>query len=147
MERNVVANQRAAEKPILGLKVQEVNPQILERMGMGKDIKGVIVVDVEAGSPAEEARLMQGDIIVEVAQKSVTTPAQFQQLVEQNSEPGKSLLIRFVRGNNSPDNTIIHVPKQSNFKLACKPLGRGKRTCFHAPASFPIPHIAPRTRI
>ncbi len=112
MERNVVENRRAAEKPILGLRVQEVNPQILEKMGMGKDVKGVIVVDVEGGSPAEEAHLMQGDIITEVAQKPVTTPAQFQQLVKDNAEPGKSLLIRFVRGNNNPDITIIHVPKQ-----------------------------------
>ena len=112
MERNLVANQRAAEKPIFGLKVQEVNPQILERMGMAKTVKGVIVVEVESGSPAEEARLMQGDIITEVAQKPVTNPAEFQKLVEQNSEPGKSLLVRFVRGNNNPDITIIHVPKQ-----------------------------------
>jgi len=112
MERNVVANQRAAEKPVLGLKVQEVNPQILERMGMPKETKGVLVVDVESGSPAEEARLMQGDIITEVAQKSVGTPAEFRQQVEKNSEPGKSLLVRFVRGNNSPDITIIRVPKE-----------------------------------
>ena len=55
---------------------------------------------------------MQGDIITEVAQKSVTSPAEFRQLVEKNAEPGKSLLIRFVRGNNNPDITIIHVPKQ-----------------------------------
>ena len=112
MERNVVANQRAAEQPILGLKVQEVNPQILERMGMPKETKGVVVVDVATGSPAEEARLMQGDIITEVAQKPVTSPAEFRQLVESNSEPGKSLLVRFVRGNNNPDITIIRVPKE-----------------------------------
>ena len=112
MERNVVANQRMVEKPVLGLRVQETNPKILEKMGMGKDIKGVVVVDVEAGSPAEEARLMQGDIITEVAQKPVTTATEFQQLVEKNAEPGKSLLIRFVRGNNNPDITIIRVPKK-----------------------------------
>ena len=112
MERNVVANGRTADKPILGLRVQETNPQILEKMGMGKDVKGVLVVDVEAGSPAEEARLMQGDIITEVAQKPVTSAAEFRQLVEKNAEPGKSLLVRFVRGNNNPDITIIRVPKQ-----------------------------------
>ncbi len=112
MERNVAANQRADEKPVLGLKVQEVNPQILERLGMGKDVKGVIVVDVESGSPAEEARLVQGDVITEVAQKPVTSAAEFRQLVEKNAEPGKSLLVRFVRGNNNPDITIIRVPKQ-----------------------------------
>jgi serine protease Do len=112
MERNVVANQRMADKPILGLKVQEVNPQILEKMGMNKDIKGVIVVDVEGASPAEEARLMQGDIITEVAQKPVTTVSDFQKLVEENGEPGKSLLVRFVRGSNNPDITIIRVPKK-----------------------------------
>jgi S1-C subfamily serine protease len=55
---------------------------------------------------------MQGDIITEVAQKPVTSVAEFQQLVEKNAESGKSLLVRFVRGNNNPDITIIRVPKE-----------------------------------
>jgi S1-C subfamily serine protease len=55
---------------------------------------------------------MQGDVITEVAQKSVTSVSVFQQLVEKNADPGKSLLVRFVRGNNNPDITIIRVPKQ-----------------------------------
>ena len=111
MERNVAAGQRPTDKPILGLKVQDLTPGILERLGMGKDIKGVIVADVESGSPAEDARIMQGDVITEVAQKPVTSVSEFRKLVEQNAEPGKSLLVRFVRGTNSPDITIIRVPK------------------------------------
>jgi len=28
------------------------------------------------------------------------------------AEPGKALLVRFIRGNNDPDITIIRVPKE-----------------------------------
>ncbi|NLF57597.1 MAG: PDZ domain-containing protein, partial [Candidatus Hydrogenedens sp.] len=110
-ERNVRENMRAAEKSVLGIRVQELAPQMLERMGMDKDLKGVVVINVDPGSPAEDARLMQGDIIIEVAQQPVTSPAEFFTTVEKHAEPGKSLLVRYVRGNNDPDITVIRVPK------------------------------------
>jgi len=102
-ERNVVADRKATEESVLGLKVRELSQSILERLGIVGSTKGVVVVEVEAGSPSEEARLTEGDIIIEVAQQPVTRTA---------AEPGKALLVRFIRGNNDPDITIIRVPKE-----------------------------------
>jgi serine protease Do len=112
MERNVLANQRTAEKSVLGLKVQELTPAIIERLGAKTDIKGVVVSDVEMGSPAEEARLVAGDIIMEVGQQPVSSPSEFFTMMETHAEPGKALLIRFIRGSNDPDITIIRVPRK-----------------------------------
>lgn len=111
-ERKVAAERRAAEESVLGLKVREITPTILERLGLKSGVKGVVVVEVEPGSPAAEARLTEGDIITEVAQKPVTNPTEFFQLMEENGTPGKALLIRFMRGNNDPDITIIRVPEE-----------------------------------
>ncbi len=111
-ERTVVADRKAVEKSVLGIKVHELSPAIVERLGIEREIKGVVVTEVEVGSPAEEARLIEGDIIIEVAQKPVTSPAEFFKQMEENAEPGKALLLRFVRGNNDPDITIIRVPRE-----------------------------------
>ena len=110
-ERNVADGGAAPDKDVLGVRVQELTPQLLERMGMDAALRGVVVTDVEPGSPAEEARLMQGDVITEVGQQSVTSPAEFRSTLEKHAVPGKSVLVRFVRGNNDPDITVIRVPK------------------------------------
>lgn len=111
-ERNVVADRKATEESVLGLKVRELSQGILERLGIVGSTKGVVVVEVEAGSPSEEARLTEGDIIIEVAQQPVTSPAEFFKVMKTAAEPGKALLVRFIRGNNDPDITIIRVPKE-----------------------------------
>ncbi len=111
-ERNVVAERKAQEESVLGLKIRDLTPGILERLGIGKATKGVVVVEVEPGSPAEEARISEGDIIIEVAQQAVNTPAEFFQIMKNQAEPGKALLVRFIRGDNDPDITIIRVPEE-----------------------------------
>lgn len=110
-ERKVVAELRAREKSILGIKVQDITPTILERLGLQTGTKGVVITEVEPGSPAQDAMLMEGDLIIEVAQKPVTNVREFYKQMEDNAQPGKAILIRFVRGNRDPDITIIRVPK------------------------------------
>ncbi len=112
MERNLLASGAAVEKSVLGLKVHDLSPSILERLGIGNETTGVVVTEVEPGSPAEDASLFEGDVIIEVAQQPVADTAGFFKLMEDNAEPGKALLIRFVRGNRDPDITIIRVPKE-----------------------------------
>ncbi|NLV45381.1 MAG: Do family serine endopeptidase [Candidatus Hydrogenedentes bacterium] len=111
-ERHVAEDRQNMGKSVLGLKVRDITPSILERLGIGKSIKGVVVVEVEPGSSAEEARLTEGDIIIEVGQQPVNDVENFFSLMKTHAEPGKSLLIRFVRGNNDPDITIIRVPEE-----------------------------------
>jgi len=112
MERNLVAARTAADKSVLGLKVQDLSQSILERLGIGDKTKGVVVTEVKPGSPADDARLLEGDVIIEVAQQPVSSAKEFFTLMEKHAEPGKALLVRFVRGNNDPDITIIRVPKE-----------------------------------
>ncbi|NLN94506.1 MAG: Do family serine endopeptidase [Candidatus Hydrogenedens sp.] len=111
-ERTVLADRKAAEKTVLGMKVTEITPEIQQRLELKAGVKGVIVTQVDPGSPAHEARLMEGDIIIEVAQQSISSTKEFFNVVEKNAEPGKGLLVQFVRGDRDPDITIIRVPKR-----------------------------------
>jgi serine protease Do len=49
----------------LGLRVQELTPEIASALGIGAR-RGVVVREVEAGSPAARAGLRRGDVIVSV---------------------------------------------------------------------------------
>ena len=49
-----------------GLKVGPLTPEQLERIGLAPGTTGILVVEVESGSPAEQAGLHEGDVINEV---------------------------------------------------------------------------------
>jgi serine protease Do len=83
----------------LGLSVDEITPETARRYGLS-DEDGVLVMQVEPGSPADEAGMKRGDIIKEVNRKKVKTIAQFQKSIEKRKS-GESILMLVKRGRNS----------------------------------------------
>jgi len=55
----------AAEKTPLGLEVQNLTPALAQQFRL-RDNQGVVVVQVESGSPAADANIRAGDLILEV---------------------------------------------------------------------------------
>ncbi len=56
--------------PRLGMVVDEITPELARRFGL-EDTAGVIVVEVQKDTPAEEAGLRPGDVILEIDQAAV----------------------------------------------------------------------------
>ena len=54
----------------LGLVLQSLSPDLMQRYGLTEK-SGVVIVGVEQGSPASEAGLQEGDLIVEVNHRKV----------------------------------------------------------------------------
>ena len=50
-----------------------LNDELRTKHGIGKDMKGVIVLEVDPASPAAERGVKVGDVMVEVAQEAVTS--------------------------------------------------------------------------
>jgi serine protease Do len=67
-----------AEKAPLGLEVQNLD-QNLARQFRLRDNKGVVVIQVEPGSPAADAGLRSGDLIMEVGGEVVTTVKEYRE--------------------------------------------------------------------
>ncbi|MBI4518831.1 MAG: DegQ family serine endoprotease [Deltaproteobacteria bacterium] len=88
------------ESPELGLAVQPLTPEIAENLGLGEDAKGVVVSGVEPGSPADDAGLRRGDVIVEINQKPVKDLASYRKGLESTGK-GKSVLFLVRRGDNT----------------------------------------------
>ena len=80
MVRVVVASAKsgsaAVKRPWLGVKLQEVTPEIAESLGI-KRPSGALVASLTAGSPAARAGLQTGDLIVSVDGTPVEDPNAF----------------------------------------------------------------------
>ncbi|MBY0257081.1 Do family serine endopeptidase [Methylobacterium sp.] len=66
----------SVRRPWLGARVQSVTPDIAESMGLDHPT-GVLVASLQPKSPAEEAGLKRGDLILTVDGKSVDDPEAF----------------------------------------------------------------------
>ena len=81
-----------------GVTVGPVTPDVARELEL-KDPSGVVVMRVESGSPADEAGLQRGDVIVEVDRKPVKTVEDFQRLTAQVA--GKQVLMRVQRDDGA----------------------------------------------
>jgi serine protease Do len=78
-----------------GLQVQDVTPELAEQLGLDS-IDGVLVAGVDPAGPAHEAKLLSGDIIIEVDRERVDNT---DELEAELSKAGDSALLLIRRGN------------------------------------------------
>jgi serine protease Do len=83
----------------LGIEVQDITPEMAQNYGLSQT-SGVIVVRVEDGSPAEEAGLFAGDIIVELDKKPVKDIETLENLLSGINE-GQTILFLIDRGGTT----------------------------------------------
>jgi serine protease Do len=79
----------------LGMGLQELTPELAKQLGIA-EAKGLVITGVEPNSPAAEAGLNRGDVILEAAQKPVKSVKQFKKIVS-DLKPGDGLLLLIQR--------------------------------------------------
>ena len=97
MARSVMENLIKKGKVIrgwLGLTVQQLTPELSKQFKI-KDGKGVLVAEVTEQSPADQAGIKRGDVIVEFDGREVSEPAVLRNLAA-NSQPGKEVTIKLI---------------------------------------------------
>ena len=72
----------------LGLDLAQLTPELRTQYGLGEDTDGVVITDVKADGTAAEKGLRPGDVIVEVDQEVVETPADVTERVERAKDEG-----------------------------------------------------------
>ncbi|HYS10772.1 MAG TPA: Do family serine endopeptidase [Myxococcales bacterium] len=85
---------------MLGLQIQDITPQLARRAQVDPSTKGVVVVDVAVDSPAGDAGLEPGDVIVELNRKAVFTAADYKSAVKAVKK-GDTALVRVRRGQST----------------------------------------------
>ncbi len=87
----------------IGISIRELSPEVARQLGL-KETKGVVVSDVKSGSPAEDAGMVKGDLIIEFNGKQVDTIEVFSELAAKvNKGDVVRLLLR------RPDGTFGYV--------------------------------------
>jgi serine protease Do len=88
------------EKTKWGMTVQQLTPELAQRLGFDSNAKGVVVSAVQPGSPADAANLRPGDLIVEANRHKIEDLQGYQQAVK-GVKPGNNLLLLVQRDSGS----------------------------------------------
>jgi serine protease Do len=76
----------------LGIDVQDLTEDLADRFGY-KGLSGVIVTQVEPGSPADEKGIQAGMLITQVNRKPVTNVREFRSAIREASREKSVLLL------------------------------------------------------
>jgi serine protease Do len=101
-EQAVASNESSggqANTPKLGVQLAQLTPQTRQQLNLPDNTKGVVVTDVQPGSPAADKGLQPGDVIVEADHKPVTSPSMVAQAVRDAADRGASTILLLVDRN------------------------------------------------
>ena len=92
------AGEAQGQQGKLGLGLQTLTPDVASSLGMDRGTKGAVVTDVVAGSPAENAGLKPGDVIVEVDRRAVGSSEEAVSALRAPQKTGHLLRVRGASG-------------------------------------------------
>ncbi len=84
----------------LGMKFASINDEAARPYGYGPNARGIVVVEIEPGSKADQSGIREGDLLKEVNHRPVETEKQYLKAMETVSK-GEQFQLLFRRGNVS----------------------------------------------
>jgi len=85
----------------LGLSVQDLTPDARQQLQIPASVHGALVENVRPASPADDAGLQPGDVILQVDRKPTDSASQFVSQVHGDTNGGDLLLLVWSKGNTS----------------------------------------------
>ena len=96
----------APQKGKLGLAVAELTPDVRQQLHIPSQVNGVAVQSVRPASPAEDAGLTAGDVILEVNRKPVASAEQF--VNDAHAAPAGKDLLLLVWSQGNASYRVVH---------------------------------------
>jgi len=88
-------------KPRWGLGLSDVTPDLRQQLQAPSDVTGALVGSVQPGSPADNAGLQRGDIILQVNRKPVKSAADASQDLKSIPSGQDALVLVWSQGGNT----------------------------------------------
>ena len=100
LEEDELTPEAEEETSQLGMTVQEITPELSKSLKI-EEKSGVIISSVEQGSPAAEAGLRRGDIIVEVNRQEISNLKDYSAAIGEPEEKAGSVLFLIKRNKRT----------------------------------------------
>jgi S1-C subfamily serine protease len=91
-------SRRETEAEDLGLRVQNITDDLIERYKLHEPARGVVVTDVVPDSPADRAGFREGDVIERIEGRDLMDTKDFREVLKEVEGKG-TVLFRIRRGN------------------------------------------------
>jgi serine protease Do len=88
-------------KPRWGVGLSDITPEMREQLQAPSDLHGAVIQQVQPGSPADNAGLQSGDVIVEVDRKPVQNAADVQKALSSVPKGQDALVLVWSNGGNT----------------------------------------------
>jgi len=85
-----------ATRQALGLSLSGITEDLRRRYNLKDDAKGVVITRVDPNSAASDKRIQAGEVIVEVNQEAVSTPAEVTQKIDSLKSQGRKSALLLV---------------------------------------------------
>ncbi|HLQ43935.1 MAG TPA: Do family serine endopeptidase, partial [Planctomycetaceae bacterium] len=110
------------KRAYLGIGIQQLDPQVSKGLKL-QGLDGAIVTTVAKDSPAEAAKLQEGDVILELNSRRITSPRSLQNTVER-LEVGKTYKALIIRDGEKLELPITVREMPDDFFIAGRNGGR-----------------------
>jgi serine protease Do len=81
----------------IGLALGPLSPDVRGQLDLPQHTRGAVVTEVRPGSPAEQAGIQQGDVIVGVGTHTVASPEQASRAIRESEGKGDAVALRILR--------------------------------------------------
>jgi serine protease Do len=86
----------AGKTSALGLEISGLSEELRRRFNIKDNVKGVVVTRVDPNSPAADKRIQPGEVVVEVGQEAVNSPADVTRRLEALKKDGRKSALLLV---------------------------------------------------
>ena len=85
---------------LFGFRLKQMDSDIAQKFGYSEAIKGLVIIDIESGSPASKTDVRHGDVLMELNRHKISTIEDYQRYLNQIKK-GSLVQLLFRRGNNN----------------------------------------------
>ncbi|HDH96692.1 MAG TPA: PDZ domain-containing protein, partial [Proteobacteria bacterium] len=106
-ERREIEPERGgeSEENFFGMYLGNLTPDVRQRFGIDKGVRGVVIIEVDPSGEAAQKGLRPGDVIVEVNHKKVNDLDEFRAAIEEGK--GKPYLMLIDHGGGETSYVVL----------------------------------------
>ncbi len=112
-EQLIAQDQTKQDEPetvsVLGMELATLDDVLREKFEISEDVNGVVIVKVDEESAAAEKRIGVGQVIVEIAQETVSTPQEVEDRIKELKDDGRRNALLMI-ANKTGELRFITVP-------------------------------------